>query len=69
MYAIWVHDAWRRIFSQPTINGMRGASPAGDEQVSGPCVAQPIVRRLQQRAIGAVFACASLVHHWYVPGI
>ena len=41
----------------------------GDEQVSGPCVAQPIVSRLQQRAIRAEFACSSPVLLWCVPGI
>ena len=66
MSVLWVHDAWSPQF---TINGMRGASPGGDEQVSGPRVAQPIIRRLQQRAIYAEFACESPVLPWCVPGI
>jgi hypothetical protein len=42
---VWVHLAWSPQF---TNNGTRAASPAGGEQLSGPRVAQPIVRRLQQ---------------------
>ena len=47
----------------------RAASPAGSEQVRGPRVAPPIVRPLQQRAIGAKFSWASPVLLWCVPGI